>query len=147
MLETCRERYANLKKLIPAFQYYRYCDHWNFVTQRLVFSIALVVFLEKGFLVQRDTCAEILGLDEDQSKGGFHLDIECYLMGILQMASELVIKWNYNEILYLLIQFLIKILEPFCHKFSDAWRIQSATSNLKIRRRAKFWISLVELEK
>jgi predicted translin family RNA/ssDNA-binding protein len=48
-----------------------------------------VVYLEAGFLVSRDTCAEILGLDSKQSNDGFHLDLETYLMGVLQMVNEL----------------------------------------------------------
>lgn len=59
--EVCRGSYEKLTKLIPAGQYYRYSDHWSFLTQRLIFLIALTVFLEAGFLVDRDTAAEILG--------------------------------------------------------------------------------------
>ena len=75
-------------KLIPAGQFYHFYDHWHFVTQRLVFLIGLVIYLEKNFLVSRETCAEILGMSNSQADG-FHLDIENYLMGILQMVSEL----------------------------------------------------------
>uniref|UniRef100_A0A182Y107 Translin n=1 Tax=Anopheles stephensi TaxID=30069 RepID=A0A182Y107_ANOST len=103
---TCREGYGKLAALIPAGQYYRYHDHWHYMTQRIVFLIALTIYLEKGFLVNRETAAEILGLATylqklicvfdtlyflvtiDQ-KQGFHLDIEDYLVGILQLASEL----------------------------------------------------------
>uniref|UniRef100_A0A182MM13 Translin n=1 Tax=Anopheles culicifacies TaxID=139723 RepID=A0A182MM13_9DIPT len=88
IFETCREGYGKLAALIPAGQYYRYHDHWHYMTQRIVFLIALTIYLEKGFLVNRETAAEILGLTVDQ-KSGFHLDIEDYLVGILQLASEL----------------------------------------------------------
>ena len=86
--ESSRLSFLKLAELIPEGQYYRFCDHWNFVTQRLVFLIGLVIYLEKNFLVSRETCAEILGMTSNQALG-FHLDIENYLMGILQMASEL----------------------------------------------------------
>uniref|UniRef100_A0A182TR11 Translin n=1 Tax=Anopheles melas TaxID=34690 RepID=A0A182TR11_9DIPT len=86
--DTCREGYAKLAALIPAGQYYRYHDHWHYMTQRIVFLIALTIYLEKGFLVTRDTAADILGLSVSQQQG-FHLDIEDYLVGILQLASEL----------------------------------------------------------
>lgn len=59
--EICRAFYEKLATIVPAEQYYRYCDHWSFITQRLVFLIALTIFLEKGFLVTRDTAATILG--------------------------------------------------------------------------------------
>lgn len=86
--EVCRKGYQRLAELIPEGQYYRYNDHWHFLTQRVVFLVALTVYLEKGFLVSRDTTAEVLGMKTKQSEG-FHLDIEDYLMGVLQMASEL----------------------------------------------------------
>uniref|UniRef100_A0A1A9WJ07 Translin n=1 Tax=Glossina brevipalpis TaxID=37001 RepID=A0A1A9WJ07_9MUSC len=87
-ITACSENYQSLSELIPIGQYYRYSDHWTFITQRLVFIIAMVVYLEAGFLVTRETVAEMLGLKTNQVDG-FHLDIEDYLMGILQMASEL----------------------------------------------------------
>lgn len=59
--ELCRIQYAKLAEIIPAGQYYRYNDSWTFLTQKLVFLIALTIFLEAGFLVERDTVAEILG--------------------------------------------------------------------------------------
>ncbi|XP_058065995.1 translin [Anopheles bellator] len=86
--DTCRTGYGKLAELIPDGQYYRFNDHWHFLTQRIVFLIALTVYLEKGFLVSRETAAEVLGLCVEQ-KDGFHLDIEDYLMGVLQLASEL----------------------------------------------------------
>lgn len=84
-----RDLFAQLAKVVPAGQFYRFSDHWNWTTQRLVSLIALVVYLEAGFLVSRDTCAEILGLNNQQTTDGFHLDLETYLMGVLQMVNEL----------------------------------------------------------
>lgn len=89
----------------------RYCDQWRFVTQRIVYFAVLTVFLEAGFLVTRDTTAEILGckslskpffslllvsyiicmfLVKSNQSDGFPLDIEDYLMGVLNVPSELV---------------------------------------------------------
>ncbi|XP_013119003.1 translin [Stomoxys calcitrans] len=87
-ISACADSYKKLAAIIPIGQYYKYSDHWTFITQRLVFIIAMVVYLEAGFLVTRETVAELLGLKTNQAEG-FHLDIEDYLMGILQMASEL----------------------------------------------------------
>lgn len=85
----CVEGFKNLAEIIPTGQYYRYNDHWNFTTQKLIFLIGLTVYLETdGELVTREQAAETLGLKCNQSDG-FHLDIEDYLLGILQMASEL----------------------------------------------------------
>ncbi|XP_036332103.1 translin [Rhagoletis pomonella] len=87
-VSACASIYKQLSELIPVGQYYRYSDHWTYITQRLVFLIAMVVYLEAGFLVKREIAAEMLGLKINHADG-FHLDIEDYLMGILQMASEL----------------------------------------------------------
>ncbi|ALC40612.1 trsn [Drosophila busckii] len=87
-IAACAEKYQKLSALVPAGQYYRYSDHWTYITQRLVFLIALVIYLEAGFLVARETAAEMLGLKIKQADG-FHLDIEDYLLGILMLASEL----------------------------------------------------------
>lgn len=83
-----QEAYGKLSALIPVGHYYRYNDHWKFVTQRLCFLAALVVFLEVSILLSRDTAAEILGVNTDPLKG-FHLDLEDYLMGVLQLTTEL----------------------------------------------------------
>ncbi|XP_037949811.1 translin [Teleopsis dalmanni] len=85
---ACAESYQKLAALIPNGQYYRYSDHWTYITQKCVFLIALVVYLEAGFLVTRETVAEMLSLKTNHAEG-FHLDIEDYLHGILQLASEL----------------------------------------------------------
>ncbi|EDW61743.1 translin [Drosophila virilis] len=87
-IEACAEKYQKLSALVPTGQYYRYSDHWTYITQRLIFLIALVIYLEAGFLVTRETAAELLGLKTKHSDG-FHLDIEDYLLGILLLASEL----------------------------------------------------------
>lgn len=80
--------FAKLAGLIPAGQYYRYNDHWHFVAQRIVFLIALTHYLEHDELISRETVTEILGIQTTNDKG-FHLDLEDYLLGILNLASEL----------------------------------------------------------
>lgn len=61
LFEEIRDGYKKLNEIVPKGQYYRYNDHWRFVTQRLCFFAALVVFLEAGFLISKDTTAELLG--------------------------------------------------------------------------------------
>lgn len=60
-LEVVQKGFAALDKVVPPGQYYRYNDHWRFATQRLCFLAALIVFLEKGFLVDRVTAAQMIG--------------------------------------------------------------------------------------
>lgn len=59
--EECQLHYKSLAEIIPPGQYYKYCDHWHFLTQRIVFLIALTVYLEASIMVTRETVAEILG--------------------------------------------------------------------------------------
>jgi len=56
-----RTQYGNLAEVVPSNQYYRYHDQWRFVTQRLCFLVALVIYFEAKFLVEKDTVAAILG--------------------------------------------------------------------------------------
>ena len=51
--------------------------------------MSFVTFLEKGSLITRKECAEILGLDATQSSTNFHLELEDYLIGVLDTCSEL----------------------------------------------------------
>lgn len=61
IFEKVRQGYAALDNIIPNGEYYRYNDHWRYTTQRLCFLAALIVFLEKGILIERETTAQILG--------------------------------------------------------------------------------------
>jgi len=47
--------------VVPNNQYYRYHDQWRFVTQRLCFLVALVIYFEIKLLVDKKTVADILG--------------------------------------------------------------------------------------
>ncbi|XP_055689031.1 translin [Lutzomyia longipalpis] len=85
---VCQKGYRKLAEIVPAGQYYRYSDHWHYLTQKLVSLVALTVYLEAGFLVARETVGEVLGLELTQANG-FHLELEDYLIGVLQMVTEL----------------------------------------------------------
>ncbi|KAK4885724.1 hypothetical protein RN001_001995 [Aquatica leii] len=87
LFEEVQSNYTKLSEVVPTGQYYRFNDHWKYVTQRLCFLAALTVFLEVGILVSISTVAEILGVSTNSSE--FHLDLEDYLMGLLQLCSEL----------------------------------------------------------
>ncbi|CAK9833654.1 Tsn [Anthophora retusa] len=88
LFKDVRESYARLAEIVPKNQYYRFHDQWRFVTQRLCFLASLIVYLEIKVLVTKETVAEILGV-QNQREDGFHLDLEDYLMGLLQLAAEL----------------------------------------------------------
>jgi predicted translin family RNA/ssDNA-binding protein len=96
LFEDVRAGFSRLNDVVPEGQYYRYNDHWRYATQRLCFLAALVIFLEKGFLVDKVTVAEILGLHE---KSRLHLDLEDYLMGLLNLATELS-RFAVNSVTY-----------------------------------------------
>lgn len=85
---TVQTQLKELATKFPSEQYYRFHDQWRFVLQRLVFQAAFLVYLESEQLVTREAVCEILGIEWDREKG-FHLDIEDYLSGVLNLASEL----------------------------------------------------------
>uniref|UniRef100_A0A0R3RYW7 Translin n=1 Tax=Elaeophora elaphi TaxID=1147741 RepID=A0A0R3RYW7_9BILA len=77
-----------LAALISPVSYYRYFDNFRFIIQKLCFVVTYAHFLEYGILLSRDKVAEILNIKVDPANG-FHLDVEDYLFGLLQLASEL----------------------------------------------------------
>ncbi|XP_063984623.1 translin [Diachasmimorpha longicaudata] len=88
LFSTVRPQYDKLAQIIPKDQYYRFNDLWKYVTQRLCFLAALTVYLEVKILVTKETVADILGVKNNRDEG-FHLDLEDYLMGLLQLSAEL----------------------------------------------------------
>lgn len=87
MFVNVEKHYANLANCV-AGQYYRFHDHWRFVSQRLVFLAALIVYLESETLLPREEAAKFLGVKVFQSDG-FHVDLDDFLMGLLLLADEL----------------------------------------------------------
>ena len=83
-----KDRYSALAQKVPKNQYFRFHDHWRFTTQRVCFVAALTMYLQSEKLITREEVYELFGL-EMKREDGFHLDLDDYLMGILQMASEL----------------------------------------------------------
>jgi hypothetical protein len=53
--------YKKLAEKVPADQYYRYHDHWRFITQRSAFLASLTIYLESGELASRETVAKMMG--------------------------------------------------------------------------------------
>ncbi|KOC68675.1 Translin [Habropoda laboriosa] len=89
LFEDVRKSYTRLAEIVPKNQYYRFHEQWRVVTQRLCFLASLIIYLEINVLVTKETAAEILGV-KNSREDGFHLDLEDYLMGLLQLAAELV---------------------------------------------------------
>ncbi|XP_072937547.1 translin [Epargyreus clarus] len=89
LFEKAREGYQKLAGAVPSAEYYKYQDHWRYMTQRYCYLISLTIWLEKGILATHETVAEVLGVSANEEKEGFHLDIEDYLVGLLQLCSEL----------------------------------------------------------
>ncbi|XP_070536107.1 translin-like [Ptychodera flava] len=88
LFETVRTQYSELSTKFPADQYYRFNDHWRFVTQRLACLSALTIYLESEKFITREEMAEIMGVKVERGEG-IYLDLEDYLMGQLNLASEL----------------------------------------------------------
>ncbi|XP_006611073.1 translin [Apis laboriosa] len=88
LFKDVRKNYIRLAEVVPKDQYYRFHDQWRFVTQKLCFLASLIIYLEIKVLVTKETVAEILGVKNNR-EDGFHLDLEDYLMGLLQLSAEL----------------------------------------------------------
>lgn len=90
MFSTVKSQYKNLMEKIPVGQYYRFCDHWRFVSQRFAFLGAFILYLESERLITRQELAEMLGVQVDRSTSdGFHIDLDDFLTGLLLLANEL----------------------------------------------------------
>ncbi|XP_059149926.1 translin-like [Physella acuta] len=88
LFKKIQEQYAFLASKVPENQYYRFNDHWKFVTQRCVYLSALVVYLKEERLISREEAADQIGL-KVKREDGFHMDLDDYLMGILSLSNEL----------------------------------------------------------
>ncbi|XP_043599418.1 translin [Bombus pyrosoma] len=88
LLGQVRKNYERLADVVPQNQYYKYHDQWRSVTQKLCFLASLIVYLEIKILLNKNTAADMLGVKRDK-ENGFHLDLEDYLMGLLQLCAEL----------------------------------------------------------
>ena len=88
LFKDVRKKYSELAVVVPKEQYYRFHDQWRFVTQKLCFLASLIIYLEIKVLVTKETVAEMLGVKNNR-QDGFHLDLEDYLMGLLQLSAEL----------------------------------------------------------
>ncbi|XP_068621981.1 translin [Battus philenor] len=104
LFEKAKDGYVKLKTAVPPTDYYKYQDHWRFMTQRYCYLISLTIWLEKGIMASHETVAEVLGISAVEEKEGFHLDIEDYLIGLLNLCSELsrlavnsVTRGDYNR--------------------------------------------------
>ena len=85
-----RVQVSALSAAIPEHQYHRYHQIFNWTLQRLVFAAAVTFYLDKEKLLQRSDAAAALGVKLDPAEG-FHLELEDYLGGLIQMSNELVI--------------------------------------------------------
>ncbi|CAH2249535.1 jg18772 [Pararge aegeria aegeria] len=63
LFEKANEGYGKLKEVVPPTDYYKYQDHWRYMTQRYCFLISLTIWLEKGILATHDTVAAVLGIN------------------------------------------------------------------------------------
>ncbi|CAH4029541.1 translin [Pieris brassicae] len=89
LFEKANTGYSKLKEVVPSGDYYKYHDHWRYMTQRYCYLISLTIWLEKGILATHETVASVLGISAEELKNGFHLDIDDYLVGLLNLCTEL----------------------------------------------------------
>jgi len=83
-----------LSEAVPKGQYYRYHNMFNYTIQRMVYQAALTHYLKTETMLSFDGAAEALGIHCPSDTGAtksdvFHLDLEDYLAGLIQMSNEL----------------------------------------------------------
>ncbi|KAG8177055.1 hypothetical protein JTE90_024942 [Oedothorax gibbosus] len=98
-----RKQYSSLREKVPVDEFYRYHEHWRFVSQRFIFSAAFIVYLESGKLLGRKSscifrkkieiessilAAEFLGISANPADS-FHIELDDFLLGLLLLAEEL----------------------------------------------------------
>uniref|UniRef100_A0A8D9BDK5 Translin n=1 Tax=Cacopsylla melanoneura TaxID=428564 RepID=A0A8D9BDK5_9HEMI len=88
LLVDVKDGYGKLASKIESLSYHRFNDHWKFTSQKATFIVALVHYLETGTLATLEKVTETLGIKSSQADG-FHLELDDYLIGVLQLASEL----------------------------------------------------------
>ncbi|CAB4027648.1 Translin, partial [Paramuricea clavata] len=88
MFGALKLQFSELILLIPAGQYYRFHDHWRFVSQRASFLASFLVYLQFDRLITREEVATMLGIKVKREEG-FHIDLDDFLTGLLLLANEL----------------------------------------------------------
>uniref|UniRef100_A0A915CJL3 Translin n=1 Tax=Parascaris univalens TaxID=6257 RepID=A0A915CJL3_PARUN len=89
VLRDCVKPYIKqLADRIKPNVYYKHHEIYRYALQRLAFITMFASFLEEGELLDRPSVAHELDLKVDANTG-FHLDLEDYLFGVLNLASEL----------------------------------------------------------
>ncbi|CAL4122999.1 unnamed protein product [Meganyctiphanes norvegica] len=81
-------KFASLQEKVPVGEYYRYHHNFKATTLRLVGSAALIKYHRENRLASHVEVAGALGLCTRREEG-FHLDLEDYLLGILNLSPEL----------------------------------------------------------
>jgi len=84
-----KTQFQLLEAKIPKGEYYYFHDMWRHLMQRLAGSCALIHYLETEELGDQVTLAGMVGLKTSAKEASIYLDLEDYLQGVLQMASEL----------------------------------------------------------
>lgn len=88
IIPQCAAVYENLSSLVPQKTFYKYHDNFKMITQKAVFCLTLIEYLQSSKLATKEEVAAKLSLRKDHSEG-FHLDLEDYLHGLLLLVSEL----------------------------------------------------------
>jgi len=92
--DKIRGLFALLAEAVPPGHYYRYHNMFNYTIQRMVYQAALTHYLKTETMLSFETAADVLGIHPPKDQGAtksdvFHLDLEDYLAGLIQMSNEL----------------------------------------------------------
>jgi len=95
ILEKCESMFPdihtalkNLDDVIPEGGYWKYQNVWNNTVSWLSFLGSLILYLRTDALPEMPQVTELIGLKSDKMKI-LRLDIEEYLLGLIQLCNEL----------------------------------------------------------
>ncbi|GAA5917158.1 hypothetical protein JCM6882_003273 [Rhodosporidiobolus microsporus] len=87
-LPALRSSLANLARLIPKEQFYRYSDSFSRAMQTASYIVVLRAFLEREEVASKGEVAEALGI-KDEWRDHFFLSTEEYLHSLISLVNEL----------------------------------------------------------
>ena len=96
---SIRPKLTSMSKIISGDYYYKYHGMFSFSMQKFCFAACFTHYLETGELLTKQQVASKDWLDvaEKQEQGKFHLDLEDYLSGLIQMSNELA-RFSVNSV-------------------------------------------------
>ncbi|GBB98342.1 hypothetical protein RclHR1_00320037 [Rhizophagus clarus] len=86
-----KQHLANLSKIVPHQQFYKYSDHWSRSVQKSLFLAAFAIYLSSEKLITLEQVEELHGvkLNLNNDLQDFHITVEDFLHSFVTLTDEL----------------------------------------------------------